>query len=448
MTEKLSNSLQLLQTQTLNQNLIQALTILTLPTYDLESYLEKESESNPLIKITPRSDIRDREERYVSSQSSKKSDSYLSLLENTTCYEKSLYDTLNEQLGFLKLDDNTRFVCKIIISSLDNTGLCPYSKDEILNTEELKKFIPFYDKALDVVKDLEPLGCGSAGPFEAMAHQAKNLLKEGKISEQTFDCVSKLLNDQYFSIINENISKTTLKALDISEDDYLKSVEVIKTLSPYPGFGYTNEQTKYIIPELSIKNNNGTLSINTTNSLPFDVTLDEEYINLLKSDECDKKTKAYIRENKKKAENIIASLAERENTLLALGKTLAIKQYDYFTKGKEFIRSLTLKDVADEINRDESTISRIASSKYIDTDYGIIPVKALFSHRATTSSSGEDISRDRIKYLIKDIIDKRKKDGLKKLSDEKISALLNEQGINISRRTVNKYRSEIERSEV
>ena len=133
---------------------------------------------------------------------------------------------------------------------------------------------------------------------------------------------------------------------------------------------------------------------------------------------------------------------------MALGKTLAIKQYDYFTKGKEFIRSLTLKDVADEINRDESTISRIASSKYIDTDYGIIPVKALFSHRATTSSSGEDISRDRIKYLIKDIIDKRKKDGLKKLSDEKISALLNEQGINISRRTVNKYRSEIEKSEV
>ena len=169
---------------------------------------------------------------------------------------------------------------------------------------------------------------------------------------------------------------------------------------------------------------------------------------MLKSDDCDKKTKAYIRENKKKAENIIASLAERENTLLALGKTLAIKQYDYFTKGKEFIRSLTLKDVADEINRDESTISRIASSKYIDTDYGIIPVKALFSHRATTSSSGEDISRDRIKYLIKDIIDKRKKDGLKKLSDEKISALLNEQGINISRRTVNKYRSEIEKSEV
>ena len=132
MTEKLSNSLQLLQTQTLNQNLIQALTILTIPTYDLESYLEKESESNPLIKITPRSDIRDREERYVNSQSSKKSDSYLSFLENTACYEKSLYDTLNEQLGFLKLDDNTRFVCKIIISSLDNTGLCPYSKDEIL----------------------------------------------------------------------------------------------------------------------------------------------------------------------------------------------------------------------------------------------------------------------------------------------------------------------------
>ena len=212
MTEKLSNSLQLLQTQTLNQNLIQALTILTIPTYDLESYLEKESESNPLIKITPRSDIRDREERYVSSQSSKKSDSYLSLLENTACYDKSLYDTLNEQLGFLKLDDNTRFVCKIIISSLDNTGLCPYSKDEILNTEELKKFIPFYDKALDVVKDLEPLGCGSAGPFEAMAHQAKNLLKEGKISEQSFDCVSKLLNAQYFSIINENtiISKTII----------------------------------------------------------------------------------------------------------------------------------------------------------------------------------------------------------------------------------------------
>lgn len=444
MINKLSNSLQLLQTQSLNQNLIQSLTILTLPTYDLETFLEKESESNPLIKITGRSDVREVEANRINSYKSQKSDSYLSLLENTNTYEKSLYDALNEQLGFLKIDDNLKYVSKIIISSLDNTGLCPYTKNEILNTEELKRYSPLYEKAIEIIKSLDPIGCGSSNPFEAMQYQAEMLFKDNKIDQASYSCIKKLLNDKSFSLINEQLSKPLLKALGVTEEIYKKSVEIIKTLSPYPGFGYSNEQTGYIFPELSIKkNNDGTISVNTNNNLPFDITIDEEYINLLNSKDCDKQTKNYLNENKKRAENIISALKEREHTLLMIGKTLAVKQYDYFTKGKEYIKSLTLKEVGDEIKRDESTISRIASSKYIDTDYGIIPIKTLFSHKATTSLSGEDISRDRIKYLIKDIIDKRKQEGLKKLSDEKISVILGNQGINISRRTVAKYRAEI-----
>lgn len=443
MINKLNNSLQLIQTQTLNQNLIQALTILTLPTADLEAFLEKESESNPLLKITPKTDNTEIDSRRISQDRQNKSDAYLSMLENTEDSNSSLYDTLNEQLGFLKIDDDLKYVCRVIISSLDKTGLCPHTKDEILNTPELKKFENIYDKSIDIVKHLEPVGCASKTPYEAMQTQAEVLLKNNEIDEETYTSVIKLLNDETFTLLTEDVSKGILKALDVNSDVYQKAKEVIKSLSPYPGFGYGSEETGYIIPELIIKKNpDNTLSVNTNNFIPYDVTIDDEYVNMANSTN-DKDTKNYINENKKKAENIIKALDEREHTLLLLGKTLAIKQYDYFTKGKEYIKPLTLSDVAKEINRDESTISRIASSKYIETDYGVIPIKALFSRRGATSDNGDDISRDRIKFIIKDIIDKRKKDGLKKLSDEKISSLLSEQGINISRRTVAKYRLEL-----
>ena len=219
-------------------------------------------------------------------------------------------------------------------------------------------------------------------------------------------------------------------------------LSIIKSLSPYPGSGYSATPSTYVLPEISIKKNkDGSLTVSLMNDFIPSITIDDEYIKLLNTTD-DPNTKKYLDSNKKKAESLISALEERDNTLLLIGRALASKQYGFFTKGPFYIAPLTLKEVANEINRDESTISRITSSKYIETDFGIFPLKTFFSRSGGTTSDGSAISRDKIKLILKEIIETYEKEG-KRLSDEKLRAELERKDINLSRRTVNKYRLEL-----
>lgn len=431
-----------LQTQTLNQSLIEALNLLTMPSADLEAHLEEECEKNPLLKITRKSNVRDINASYVSPSSIEKSNNYQAMLNQVPSLDETLPDTLKSQLNTLILDKDEKTIGKIIISALDENGLLHASKEELLKNINAKDKYAIFEKMRELIKSFDPQGSASYTVWEAMKCALDALKSQGKITEKDYELTEPLISEEGFSLIAKGKENAIARHLNVDTVRAKEILSIIKSLSPYPGSGYSAAPSTYVLPEISIKKNkDGSLTVSLMNDFIPSITIDDEYIKLLNTTD-DPNTKKYLDANKKKAENLISALEERDNTLLLIGKALASKQYGFFTKGPFYIAPLTLKEVANEINRDESTISRITSSKYIETDFGIFPLKTFFSRSGGTTSDGSAISRDKIKLILKEIIEAYEKED-KRLSDEKLRAELERKDINLSRRTVNKYRLEL-----
>lgn len=431
-----------LQTQTLNQSLIESLHLLTLPSTELESYLEKECEKNPLLKIVKKDSIRDVDKSYVSSSSIQKSENYQMMLNQVSQDGETLYTHLQSQIGLLKFSEDEKTIANLILSALDSNGLLTTDINNLLKNTTIQNKKDIFNNVRETIKHLDPIGVASFSVWEAMQTQVEEMYISGHMNQNEYNITIKTLNEEGFNIIAKGGYSLLSKWLNIDIEDAKDIIFIIKTLNPYPSTGYRSSPSNYILPELSIKKNeDNTLTISLINDYIPDITIDDEYIKLLSKTD-NEETKKYIEQYRKKAESLINAVHERDNTLLLIGKTLATKQYNFFMKGPSFIAPLSLKDVALEINRDESTISRISSSKYIETDYGTFSIKTFFSRSGGTTSDGTSISRDKIKMILKNIIDETSKQG-KKLSDEKLKTELEKRDIFLSRRTIAKYRGEL-----
>lgn len=431
-----------LQTQVLNQSLIESLHLLTMPSAELEPYLEEECEKNPLLKIVKKDSVKDVNSSYISQNALKKSDNYQAIINQVPTEDKSLYETLTSQIGLLKLSESESEIANIIVSALDEKGLLIKSSDELLKNINTPNKTDIFENVRNIIKHLEPVGSASYTVWEAMKTELEELKNTHIINSKEYEKCLSLINEDGFNVIASGKENAISNYLNISKDEASDVLSIIKSLHPYPSTGYSSNPSNYIYPELSIKKDKeGNLTVSIISDFIPDITIDDEYIKMLDSTK-ESATRKYLEQNKKKAETLINALHERDNTLLLIGKTLATKQYEFFIKGPSFISPLTLKDVSEEIHRDESTISRIASSKYIETDFGTFPIKTFFSRSGGTTTDGVAISRDKIKLILKNIIDMGTKDG-KKLSDEKLRAELEKRDIKLSRRTVAKYRSEL-----
>ena len=379
----------------LTQDMKLSMNILEMSSTKLREFLEKEINKNPVLEIvyTPRSKFSDEE-----------TPSPLDFLSK----EKSLFDFLEEQLAYLKLSKKFKEICYYIINNLDDRGYLTLSKNEIkktfkLSTKELQEIF-------NVIYSLEPSGIG--------AENLKDCLKIQLTIKDKKDPLLFSLIDNYLEDLGNKNFKFIADNLHISIERIKRYLTLLQTLDPIPARGYfVGNKTRYIVPDAKIEIVNKELK----------VTLNEEVFPKIKIS-----SDASNKNNYQNALNLIKAIEKRYITLEKILNLLIIKQFEFFFFGKEHLKTLTLKDIATELNLHISTISRAIKEKFIDTPQGIIEIKSLFI------ASSESIV---IKKLIEEFIHNENK--YSPLSDEKISYLLKNKGFSLARRTVAKYRDEL-----
>jgi RNA polymerase sigma-54 factor len=259
----------------------------------------------------------------------------------------------------------------------------------------------------------------------------------------------KILSECFEEFTKKHYDKIQ-KKLGTEDEEFVRdAMELIVRLNPKPGGGGSGMvKNQYIIPDFILTNNNGKIELALNSRNAPELRISRSYTEMFKaydkSDKKDKKLKeavTFVKQKLDAAKWFIDAIKQRQQTLLRTMKAIIDFQYDFFQEGDETrLRPMILKDIASMINMDISTVSRVASSKAVQTDFGIYPLKYFFSEGISTDS-GEEVSSREVKQIIKEIIDQEDKN--KPLSDDKLEKILNQKGYNIARRTVAKYREQL-----
>lgn len=449
---KLSYNLTLEQSQKLimTPELRQAIQLLQYNSMELNEYLNKEIQENPLLEMEPvKVDLED-----VSKDTSKdqeidwkeyleKYDDYSYRpqvdknqneynMESFTSYDLTLREHLISQLTLVKLTAKEYKIGEYIIHSLNENGYLNMPVEEI--ALHLKVSVDEVDNVLKVVQTFEPSGVGARSLAECLLIQvdAKNI--KGKL-------IKKIINE-YLSDLGHNRLSKIAKEENIDLLKVQRACDFIRTLEPKPGRSFSGnyDEVKYIVPDASIQFIDGEYVILINEVTGPKLNINNFYRNLIKEGG-DKETSEYLSNKLNSAMWIIKSIEQRRQTIYKVIESILKFQLEFFKKGDQRLVPLTLKDVADDIDMHESTISRATNGKYVQTPRGLFELKYFFT-TGLSSSTGDDISSTSIKSIIKDIIDSE--DSKKPYSDQKIADILKSKGNSISRRTVAKYRDELE----
>lgn len=452
---EVKNKLQLVPQLILTPQLQLVLKVLQLNVLELNEYLLQEAQSNPFLEIEFNDLVKGGgeasfpkeiglvdefnweemdfwETRKISFVYEEPEEEF-SLLERGLGTEETLSDHLNWQLSFLELSPLEKEIAQNIIGNLDERGYLRISPEEI--SEDLRVSIDKVEKVRAIIRKLDPLGVASLNLKECLLAQLE-FLGYGKES------LPYLLVERHLEELMEGpeaLSKKygyTLTALH-------EALEVIKALEPYPARNYASTKNIYLEPDLRFYKEEGEWKVEILKERNFKVRLSSLYYKILgqKRALIDGKAKDFLKEKMKLAENLLKALDSRYSTLYKVGQAILHTQKEFLEKGIQFLKPLTLKDLSLVTNLHESTISRVVSHKYVDTPLGIFPLKFFFSTGYQTKG-GETLSATAIKELIKEII--AQEDPQNPLSDSEISKLLYEKhGLKIARRTVTKYREEL-----
>ena len=435
-------SLTLKQQLRLSQSQIQKLEMLALSYDELEAVIRKEEEVNPFLEVKAGRYSAESTYRPIDSSldylSKDEEDEKAGWMERAISVKESLYEHLRMQIETLNLSDKEKEAALIIASSLDSKGFLPQPLDQILPS----RYEDVRESALKVVQSLDPAGVGASDYKESLKIQLKGL---GKKKEDENN-ISYMIDNM--ELIKGSRTDLISKKLGIDEEEARLLIDVLKTLTPYPGEKYNTEFETYIHPDIAIKKNpsSGELEITDYGDNLPDVRLSAEYVDLEEEMKDDKKKNkgalAFLKTNRDKAEAIIDSIALRTTNLHRIAIYLVNKQKDFFERGISYLLPDTQQNMAEYLNLSASTVSRLCAKKYIETDWGTFPVSFFFSSTKGFLKSDEgEMSKNAIKARIKELIENY--DGKKAPSDQKISDMLAEEGIKVARRTVAKYRAEL-----
>ena len=387
----------------LTQDMKISLNVLEMSNYDLEKFLIKQKEKNPLIEI----DFSNKK-TIKSKDNSQDTSSPMDYVYK----EESLIDYLEEQIGYLKISKGMRFLCIFIINNLDKRGYLPLQKKEIKNLT--KYSMKEIDDGLNIIKNLEPIGIGSENLEECLIYQLHK--------KDIFDTKLEYLIKHFLKEIANNNFKIIVEKLEITEKQIMDYLKIIRTLNPIPSRGYyMGDNINYIAPEAKISKVDGEYKV---------IMLDENIPKVkIKSEESQKENKCFM----SSAQNLIKFLKKRQETLENILNVVLEKQYDYFSKEEERLKTFTLKEVSERLEMHESTISRAIKNKYILTDRGMQRIKDMF-----VLNEKKEIVLEIIETLILN------EDRKKPYTDQQMSDYIAEyERLKIARRTVAKYREEL-----
>ncbi len=354
----------------------------------------------------------------------------------------TLYEHLMTQLKSSGIADEIMFIGEFIIGNLSDEGYFTLDKEESakeLNLEvdtdiDLDVDLELFDKVLSVIKSFDPVGVAAETLNESIFIQIA-LLGEPKVY---LDLIKELLNNYSDLLINYRY-EDILKKMRIERDTFDYLLLLIKKTDPKPGLNYASSSTDYITPDVYIlrEKNNFEISINESGLPAF--KLNKYYINMFNKSSHDKESKQYVKDKIRNALWVIESLQKRQSAIRRVVTALIDVQREFLMNGIDYIKPLKLKDISEITGLHESTISRVTSGKYAMTEHGLIELKSFFVK--SIDNGGEDISTTKIKSVLKDLIDKE--DPNKPFSDQRLVEELSVAGLIIARRTVAKYRDEL-----
>jgi RNA polymerase sigma-54 factor len=443
----------------------QALKLLQVPTLELQQILKQEIMQNPLLEevdeVTDNEDL-DRENSPEEAANEEgetpgeedpidwsdymqdgldrtyvpQSETSMEFLEKVPVTRGTLAESLLEQLHFLNLPREQMAIAEFLVGSIDDSGWLASTLDEV--AEAIGRPAEEVEKVLCVIQALEPAGVGARNLRECLLIQL-----EARNEKDTLPW--KIIHFHFDHLVNRRFPEIA-RQLKCTVEDVQAAADVIATLNPRPGFQVSNEEPKYVTPDLLVERvDEEYVVVLNDRHLPrlrissaYESVLREKKKSESNSDEL--KTREYIQGKLNSARWLIQTIEQRRKTMIKVMNCIIREQREFFDKGIAFLRPLTLQQVARQIDMHESTVSRVCSGKYVQTPRGVFELKFFFSSGLETED-GEDVSARSAKNIIKTLIDEE--DKRNPLSDDAIAKKLHEKGLKIARRTVAKYREQL-----
>ncbi len=361
-----------------------------------------------------------------------------------TTSKESLQEHLLNQLYLLNLDERLIILGEEIIGNIEDDGYLKQKLEYIVNDVKMFNHIDIsLEEAEEVLKKIQtfdPVGIAARDLHECLLVQIQN-----SSFDPYYSYLAEEIIKNHFDDLTQKRFDSLMTKMNLSEETLRSVISIIKRLNPKPGEGsFQDEKFNQIIPDFIIEkiDDNYVITLNDR-SLPS-ITINKTYLEMLNNNKNKKKipkhqknTYKFLKEKFESAKWFIESIEQRRDTLLKVMRSILEKQYDFFEKGPKYIKPLIYKEIAQDINLDISTISRVVNGKFVQCQQGIFELKYFFSEGLETDS-GEEVSNRKIKERIKELIEKENKKS--PLSDEAIAEILNQEGIHIARRTVAKYR--------
>lgn len=343
----------------------------------------------------------------------------------------SLQETLRDQVRLSDLDDSLQQIADLIIGNIDETGYLKASVDELVfSTNTPRETI---QSILDLIQSFDPAGVGARDLRECLMLQLARNEREQSLEYRILEKCFKLLGKRKFPEI--------ARELGASLEHVVQAAERISGLDPRPGNAYRNDGETYVAPEVFVtRNEDGKYSISTNNDHIPRIRISNTYKDLLSESASAAELKEYIREKIRTGKFLIKSIDQRQQTITNIAKEILRRQKEFFDNGISHLKPMTMMQVAEQVGVHETTVSRAVSGKYLQCPQGIFEMKFFFTSGIQTAS-GENVSNASVKDIIQDMV--RSEDPSKPLSDDQIVKNLLLKDIKIARRTVAKYRNEL-----
>ena len=482
----LSQSLQQRMLQKLSPQQIQLMKLLQVPTASLEIRIKEEMEENPALELdedihndgadelkdefeTPEDEYDEQDgsedeyenidvSEYVTDSDDEvgdyklRDDNYPEEDEGRQLPFKtdtSFYELLLDQLGLLKLNEQEQVIAEQIVGSIDEDGYLRRETSAIVDDLAFRQNIitdeATVEKIIKRIQQFDPPGVAARDLQECLYIQLQKQKDEGKPVDTAIKAITK-----YFDEFTKKHYEKIQRGLNLDDDQLRDVMQQIIRLSPKPGgnVGEINKAESFVVPDFFIFNNTGKLELTLNSRNAPELRISEGYRDMLKEydrgakkDKRQKEAVIFIKQKIDAAKWFIDAIKQRQHTLLSTMNAIMEHQYNFFLTGDETeLKPMILKDIAEKTNLDISTVSRVANSKFVQTEFGTYRLKFFFSESLSTDS-GEEVSTREVKKILSDLIEGE--DKKRPLSDERLTELLQEKGYNIARRTVAKYREQL-----
>jgi len=462
----LKQSLQQRLSQKLSPLQIQVIKLLEIPTAQLEQRIKKEIEENPVLEFedTGSEDTEQEPKKEVSiddyiqdadtplykfqTRNYSKDDKYEDIPFSTG---STFHEHLVSQLGLRILDERQLQIAEYIIGNIDEDGYLRREVDEIIDDLAFSLNLEVDEKevldVLEIIQDFDPPGVAARDLRECLLLQ----IRKKDLSDPSVELAYKIIKDLFEEFTKKHYDKI-LKKLNITDEQLKDAQSEILKLNPKPGSSYSNPLSKtvqHIIPDFILEYEDDEFKLTLNNKNIPELRISNTYSEMLEEYSTNKKNQSkdtkeavmFVKQKLDSAKWFIDAIRQRQNTLMTVMKAILDYQKEYFKDGDETkLRPMILKDIAEITGLDISTISRVSNSKYIQTHFGIFPLKYFFSEGMQTDS-GEEVSTREIKKILQELIENE--DKHKPLTDDKLAQILKEKSYNIARRTVAKYREQL-----